>query len=190
MNIKQTFRVVPQTPLSISNVIKGQIPTAIYSYYHDQDQLSFYVLRWDKLDPRTGKITKDILPYCYIKLKNGECRWVIKWPDFLRPLYNLPDILNFPYKPILIVEGEKVVEAARKAFSEWVVTTSSGGSNAADKSDWSILHNRIIYISYDCDKAGIKYRDKVIELLKNIGVKELHIIQTEKLWGLQNAITT
>ncbi|AZL15907.1 toprim domain-containing protein [Rickettsiales endosymbiont of Stachyamoeba lipophora] len=190
MNIKRVLNIVPEDANCFSDILKKIEPSSIYPYYVDINKLSFYVLRRNIKGPKPGQNDKKIFPYCYVEFLTGTYTWVNKWPDFIRPLYNLPDIIHYPEKSILIVEGEKTAEAAKKAFPEWVATTSSGGSNAADKSDWSILHNRIVYISYDCDEAGIKYYNKVIEILKNIRVKEINIIQTEKLWELKNDITS
>ena len=58
------------------------------------------------------------------------------WPA-ARPLYNLPEITARPDAPVVVCEGEKAAEAAARVFPECVVTTSSGGSGAPNKTDFA-----------------------------------------------------
>ncbi|NDB69060.1 MAG: hypothetical protein EB015_13835 [Methylocystaceae bacterium] len=85
-----------------------------------------------------------------------------------RPLYGLCDLLQDLEADVYLVEGEKCVDAAKKIFPNAVVVTSSGGSNAADKSDWSALKGRHVIIWRDNDAAGQRYQDSVLSILLKI----------------------
>lgn len=71
-----------------------------------------------------------------------------------RPLYNLPGISQSDV--VIIGEGEKVAQALIDAGH--CGTTAMGGAKApADKTDWSFLKGKIVYIVPDNDKAGAEY---------------------------------
>ncbi|NDE90127.1 MAG: hypothetical protein EB059_03175 [Alphaproteobacteria bacterium] len=106
-----------------------------------------------------GKI---ILKACRFNQPNGKktIRYYIpserRWGfPVMRKLYNLPQIVARPKDNVLIVEGEKTVEAAKALFPEYVVTTWPGGANAPfGKIDFSPLKGRNILIFADNDNAG------------------------------------
>ncbi|MBN9543818.1 MAG: hypothetical protein J0G32_08530, partial [Alphaproteobacteria bacterium] len=182
---KFIYHEIPKNALPFQNIIDQTKPDIIYPYTNEKGFTVFYVCRWDYIDSSSGKPKKSILPYVYGQHLNSTDAWMSKWPDFKRPLYNLEEIIRCPEKPILIVEGEKTVEAAKHLFPNFIPTTSSGGSNAADKTDWSALKGRTVYISYDCDEPGINYCEKVIDLLLKENILQIYIIKTEKLGELQ-----
>ncbi|MEO5332588.1 MAG: CHC2 zinc finger domain-containing protein [Magnetococcus sp. YQC-5] len=133
--------------------------TGMWEYRNDIGQLVEYRYRFDLPD------RKIILPLSWCRNeKTGAEDWDWKQAPAPRPLYRLYDILSRPDAPILIVEGEKTADAAVKIFQEYVVTTSSGGSNAADSSDWSHMAGRYVVIWPDNDAAGRKYAEKVKSL--------------------------
>ena len=82
-----------------------------------------------------------------------------------RPLYGLPAIIA-SLKPVLVVEGEKTADAARRIFPDHVVTTSSGGSKAARMTDWKPLSGRDVTIWPDADQAGKSYAKSVRKILR------------------------
>ena len=77
-----------------------------------------------------------------------------------RPLYRLPAVIAGP-DPVFIVEGEKDVETARRAFPDWTVTTWSGGSKAVHKTDWTPLAGRSIRLLSDGDDTGRKAMEQI-----------------------------
>lgn len=79
-----------------------------------------------------------------------------------RPLYRLPDIINAA--EVWIFEGEKSADAA--VLLGLQATTSAGGSNAAEKSDWSPLEGKTVYIVPDNDEPGEKYATETVELIR------------------------
>jgi hypothetical protein len=80
-----------------------------------------------------------------------------------RPLYNLHLLTKYPDKPVLVVEGEKTVDAASKLFPEHVVTTSAHGAQSVAQNDWSPLAKRNVTIWPDNDEGGRAYAAAVAE---------------------------
>ena len=87
---------------------------------------------------------------------NGEVI-AMAMPGKMKPLYNLPELLANPNKLALVVEGEGKANRASERFLDLVVTTSIGGSNAVDGTDWSPLAGRTVVAWPDHDKAGDRY---------------------------------
>jgi len=74
-----------------------------------------------------------------------------------RPLLNADIAASLPIAPVLVVEGEKTLDAAAQYTPEgWVVVTWSGGASAWDKSDWSSLKGHPCIIWPDNDEPGMK----------------------------------
>lgn len=109
--------------------------------------------RWDKQDEKT------IRPIS--RVADG---WVIGAMAEPRPLYCLPEVL--PAALVVIVEGEKACDAIRSLGL--AATTSSGGSAAAAKTDWSPLAGKQIILSPDNDEPGEKYIAAVQSMLAKI----------------------
>ncbi len=134
-------------------------PDAIWRYATTDDATAFLVARWNKDDG--GKI---VLPVSWV---DGD-GWKLKaWPKD-RPLYNLPAIAAKADAPIVICEGEAAADAAGRIFPNSVATTSSGGSNAANKTDWKPLAKRRVLIWPDCDAPGGKYANAVATVLHGL----------------------
>jgi len=70
-------------------------------------------------------------------------------------------------EPVHVVEGEKCVYALR-AETGWSVTTSLGGSQSAQKTDWSCVAGKHVYIWPDNDDAGRKYAQTVAGILSGL----------------------
>ena len=94
-----------------------------------------------------------------------------------RPLYRLPDVLKGKGR-VAVVEGEKCVAAAAKAWPEQIVTTWAGGTNAPHLTDWTPLAGREVSLLADADplnKEGIspghKAMQNVAAILHDLGCK-------------------
>jgi len=93
-----------------------------------------------------------------------------------RPLYNLPAILKAdPDEPIFVLEGEKATDAALRCGL--VATTSSGGAQAAGKTDWSPMRNRHVVILPDGDEPGERFATDAARLCREAGVKDVRILR-------------
>ena len=95
---------------------------------------------------------------------NGT-RWVNGAMKGPRPLYGLPDIAGDRRRPVIIVEGEKCVDAAADAWPDRLFTTWAGGSNAWEKTDWTPLVGREVWILADADDPGRKCASAIAERL-------------------------
>jgi hypothetical protein len=142
------------------------IPHSVaYPYYDAERNLMFVVARWNL--PGGGK---RILPYS-VSSVNGQHRWTSKLRLTPRPIFNLTEVLAEPDKPVLIVEGEKAVEAAKHdpQFEDYVVTTYQGGAGNWKHSDWGPIKGREVFLIPDNDDAG---KASFIELAQHLGFNE------------------
>lgn len=127
--------------------------------YSDRDTLGEVgrVLRWDRPD---GK--KDIRP-----ISRHADGWRLEHMADPRPLYGVEFLEDADR--VYVAEGEKCCDAL---FNEGGLglasTTSSGGSNAASKSDWSPLAGREVVILPDADDAGRQYAATVAAILHEL----------------------
>ena len=138
-------------------------PVAVWPYHNENTDLLGFITRYNAPEG------KQILPYTLwstVKAPDGE--WLRKsWP-VPRPLYGLDMLACYPTAGVVICEGEKAADAAKKLllFPDYICITSPGGSNAAHKADWSLVKNRKIIIWPDNDEAGAKYAQAVAEILR------------------------
>jgi len=125
-------------------------------------------LRWIEADG-----SKTIRPFSWVRSDKGE-GWAFKARPEGRPLYNLPEIAANPSAAIIICEGEKAADAAGKLYAHAyqrgvVATTSSGGTGAAGKTDWTPLARRHVRIWADADELGLKYEGEIAKRLEDLG---------------------
>ena len=93
-----------------------------------------------------------------------EWRWE-SWPA-PRPLYGLDLLAAKPNAPVVVTEGEKACDAARRLLpAGFVAITSPNGSKSAKKADWSPLTRRRVVIWPDADDAGLAYAQAVASIL-------------------------
>lgn len=142
------------------------IPHSVaYPYYDSEHQLMFVVARWNL--PGGGK---RILPYS-VTNTGGQHKWVSKLRLTPRPIFNLAEVLEFNTKPIIIVEGEKAVEAGKHdhQFDDYVIVTYQGGAGNWKHTDWSPIKGRDLYLIPDNDDAG---REAFVELAQHLNLNE------------------
>ncbi len=152
-------------------------PAAVWRYVDANGALTFCVCRWNKPDG-----DKDIRPLSWF---DGEGWRFAHWPD-ARPLYNADRIAANPDAPVVICEGEKAADAATRIFGSAIATTSSGGANAASKTDWTHLAGRRVLIWPDNDDPGRKYARDVAAILAELDC-EVSIIDPAALFAQGNA---
>ncbi len=85
------------------------------------------------------------------------------------PIYNRARVAKADH--VVIVEGEKCVHALHAIGI--VGTTSAGGSNAAEKADWSPLAGKRVTIWRDNDDSGSKYQQAVITALEKLSPRPI-----------------
>jgi len=169
--------------------------SAAYPYRDTAGNLMFYTLRLEsKAD---GK--KIVLPLSYGKIHPAdEPSWKLKAYDNRNEiLYNSHLLHQQPYKPILIVEGEKTADAASKLLGkDYVVVSWSGGAAAAKDANWKLLSGREIIVWPDNDPAGFKASSDICRSLREAGVQSLKVVSKETLsdipqkWDLADTLPT
>ena len=155
----------------------GRSPDAAWRYETAIGALAFHALRWN-----TGGDEKTFRPLSW---REGKGWQFAAWPT-QRLLYNLAAIVNQAGTPIIVCEGEKSADAAAQIFPKSIVTTSSGGSGAATKTDWSPVARRRVLIWPDHDAAGVRYAAEVAAIVAKIG-GEVAIIDARALAAMDPA---
>ena len=117
----------------------------------------FAVLRFPEGHPRSK------IKYAPFS-KRGDL-WYMKRPEGLMPLY-LSD--RSSDKPVLLVEGEKAALAAEQIYAGQVAC-HHGGCKGWDKTDWSSIYGRQVYIYPDNDEAGLMFAEEISIHLRTNG---------------------
>lgn len=138
-------------PYPRAHVVRGK-PEAQWEYRDTEGRLLGVIYRFIRSD---GK-GKEVLPCVFARHPNTratEWRWMA-FPE-PRPLY-----LRGPHRPdvpLLVVEGEKCVDAAVAEVSDvFEVVSWSGGGKAVGKSDWSSIRDRDVILWPDTDAKTYK----------------------------------
>jgi len=98
---------------------------------------------------------------------NPNGTWLMKRPEGLLPLY----ITNkHPEKPVIVNEGEKAMRGAERIW-DYDVCCWHGGATGWNKTDWSAIYGRDVYVWADNDEAGIKCAYEIAKELKANGSK-------------------
>ncbi|MFP3011437.1 MAG: MobA/MobL family protein [Rickettsia sp.] len=155
----------------LKGMMQHNILEAVYTYKDTDDKLLGYVVRF--ISKKDG--TKQTLPvtYCYNAAKD-EYNWRLKGFSDKgdKPIFGI-EKAAVSSKPILIVEGEKAAIAAAKILPDYAVVSWMGGSNAADRVNWSQLQWRDVIIWSDNDQPGFKaaevIKDKLNKANDHIG---------------------
>lgn len=149
-------------------------------YHLATGERAFAVRRFDPPGER-----KQFLPYTW---RGGD--WDRKSYPAPRPLYRLPELLAHSDAPVLIVEGEKSVEAAIPYLSGYQVTTWAGGSKVVKSADWRPLTGRDVTVWPDADDPGAEAAAALVGILLRLGCRVRVIKVTEKSggWDIADAI--
>jgi hypothetical protein len=150
---------------------------SIWKYLDKAGRLLFAVARWNE---EAGD--KTYRPLTWVRRPDGRTEWALQHLDSPRPLYGLDQIALSPLSSVVIVEGEKSVDAARGVFPSSVIVTSPGGCNAVEQADWSVLNGRPRALIWgDADDAGEKYARDVARLLSRLGIAEILVVDSAGL---------
>ena len=126
-----------------------------------------FIGRYNKAD---GK--KEFRPRTWCKNRRPERRGGAgrNVPD-PRPLYGLELLAQRPNAPVIVVEGEKCADAARRIFPDHVVVSPMNGARSPHKADWSPLQGRDVTICRDNDKPGEAFEQTVGRILLRLACK-------------------
>ena len=144
--------------LLIEECTKEHKHSAFWVYHDTEGNEVGAAVRYDDKDGG-----KRVLPWSV----NDRRRWVNKAISDPRPLYDLHILSKLAEgSRVFVVEGEKCAESL-KALG-LTATTSSNGSKAAGKSDWSPLAGMDVIVLPDNDEPGAVYREDVLDLLHQL----------------------
>lgn len=167
--------------------ITSYTPSMVHPYTTKDGDIIGYVLRVDFGGGR--KITPQIM-WCKKKStgEEGLCHYPLPEP---RPVYNLKKLLENPKMPVIIVEGEKCVDAADKLMEGFVSIGWCGGTNALASTDWSCLNGRSVVIFPDADEVGSNCaQDLLTRIYKKVkAVKVVSHNNKTKGWDIADAIS-
>ena len=191
----QRCRVRPASGSSRESVSDGWVPimpvpddarapplngaSATWCYRDADGRPLFYVARHE---PRTAVERKRFCPWIFCENAGGRRKWCPKAPPAPRPLYGLELLAACPDASVLVTEGEKAADAARKILPDFVVVTSPNGSEAAGRADWSPLAGRHVTVWPDADEAGGKFAAEVADLVTTAGASSVRIVSIPSSW--------
>lgn len=141
-----------------------------------EDHLGPHTGKWDYHDAK-GKLIACVYRYdppgkkkVYLPYNVATRKYEAPDP---RPLYNIPNILKSDV--IILCEGEKCAEYLNQAG--FCATTAMNGANAPiDKTDWSPLKGKTVYLWPDNDASGKNYMQRVALALRSFELKALHML--------------
>ncbi|MFM1889341.1 MAG: hypothetical protein RLZZ565_98 [Planctomycetota bacterium] len=140
-------------------------PNATWHYRDAAGETIGAVYRWNT---PTGKTIRPAFRFA-----DG---WRMTYPP-VRPLYRLDTLAT--EDRVFVVEGEKAAD--RLASLGYPVTTSPGGSKAADRAAWQALVAREVVILPDADNAGDEYADKVETILSQDPSRTVAVLRLDGL---------
>ena len=157
-----------QTP---SSTVNGSTPTASKVRSFSREQMVDLYRQSEvkvKYADNFMVLRHSALPMKYAPFSlNPNGTWSMKRPEGLLPLY----ITNkHPEKPVIVNEGEKAMRGAERIWN-YDVCCWHGGATGWNKTDWSAIYGRDVYIWADNDEAGIKCANEIEKELKANGSK-------------------
>lgn len=130
-------------------------PSHRWTYFDGNGEVLGYVARYDPAGER-----KQIIPWTW----DGDAWGMGQWPA-PRPLYGLQELAARPDAAVLVVEGEKAADAARRFATPYAVVTWPAGAMAVDKADWTPLTGRKVLLWPDADEPGKKAMQRVAQII-------------------------
>ena len=148
-------------------------PNQSWPYKDAAGDVIGYVLRFDRADD------KEFRPLTLWRdSASGRLEWRWEsWPPN-RPLYGLQELADRPVARVVVCEGEKATDAARRLLPDFAVITSPNGSESADKADWSPLRGRNVVIWPDADLPGDEYAEGVSKCAADVEAKSIAVVST------------
>jgi len=113
--------------------------------------------------------------YPSTKRDGFTCEWSTP-----RPHYGVPELLARPEAPVLLVEGETTMDAAKLLLPDWVVVAWPNGSKAVGVIDWSPMTGRRVVIWPDNDKDGQVCAVRLVNLLYGEGAESVAVVKLPK----------
>jgi hypothetical protein len=147
------------------------VPSRIYKYFDAEAKLIGFVARYDT--PHLER-KKQFCPVSFCLDSKGRPFWAktTKGWNGSAPIYGIDRLKERPESPILIVEGEKVVDTAGILFPEHIIICWQGGSGNVAKADWKLLKGRKVDLIWpDADHQLDKKTGELLPLHLQPGMK-------------------
>ena len=156
-------------------VSKKRRPDSHWTFHEADGSKYFQVHRWEATDS-SKKVIRPAM-----RDPSNPKKLIYKWPSGLLPLYDRHLLANNENigKTVLIVEGEKAMDAGRErtqGINKLFITTWAGGSSNIKKQDWAALRGRKVLLLPDNDSPGRKAMLKVGYLLEHEGAASVYIL--------------
>ena len=103
--------------------------------------------------------------------ETGKEEWRWKNVPDPRPLYGLELLAERPNAPVIVVEGEKCADVARRLFPGYVAVSPMNGARSPQLADWSPLQGRDITLCRDNDESGKAFEQTVGRILLHLACK-------------------
>jgi hypothetical protein len=132
-------------------------PDHVYHYCDLDGKLRWVICRWNE----SGSRRKVFTPFTW----SGGA-WMPKAPPAPRSLYGLETLSR--KGTVIVTEGEKAADAARKLFTGCPVVSAPNGAGSVKNADWGDIAGRKIVVWADADEAGKKYLDELMPILRTI----------------------
>jgi putative DNA primase/helicase len=155
-------------------------PSCVWSYYDAAGRLDGYVCRFER--PCGGK---EFRPYRYGQMaRNGRAPpgWHWKGWGEGRPLYNLREVIECCAARVIVTEGEKKADAARRLFPDCVAVSPMNGAKSPRKTDWSAVAGRQVVIWPDNDKAGREFAAAATAQARSAGAAAVSTVAVPGSW--------
>lgn len=141
----------PFDPLRYS--FRERFGTRAWTYRDVNGAILGYVVRFENGD------SKDIIP---LRIIDDKPKWKGWTGEDKKPIYGIEHFKRRPKASILIVEGEKTADAARKLFPDRLCITWQGGSKAVKNADW---HQVIEHIANNLDPEARSPEDPKFDVV-------------------------
>ena len=127
---------------------------------------TFYIVRKDHAEGG-----KSFLPLSWL---DGKWQW--RAPKGNRPMLLSHPLAAKPDATVLIVEGEKTWDAARRLFPGLIACCWSGGCKAISKTDFAPLAGRKVVLWPDNDDAGRDAMERLTQVLYGVGAASVKVV--------------
>jgi putative DNA primase/helicase len=161
-------------PLSFKHPAYGN-PTETYPYVNAAGQLVGYMARFADKD---GNKHTYPLTYCSF---DGREAWRAEGFPTPSPLFNLTELIARPDAPVLVVRGERNVEAAKQLFPQFVATCSPSDDGQIGKAEWNVLKDRTVIIIAHADAREQSFTEVVSTHAYKGGAKTVSAIPASSI---------
>jgi hypothetical protein len=159
-------------------------PSETWGYCNAAGLLEGYVCRFEIVLP-DGTRTKEFRPLRYgVLSRNGRTRTGWHWKGWgeNRPLYGLCELLARPDAKVIIVEGERKVDAAQRLFPEYVAVSPMNGANSPHQTDWTPVAERKVIFWPDHDEPGRSFARAGTRLTRDAGAALIAVVSVPREW--------